>query len=183
MGFALKTEHLPHYTYDDYCKWEGKWELIEGVPYAMTPLPSIKHQRVNGFIYAQLLSLLAGCRNCEVLMPVDWKVNENTVLQPDVSVICKPIMHKNYLNFAPAVVFEIISPSSAVKDRNVKFEIYQNEKVRYYVLVDAEQDGAEVFELVNETYVKRIETNKDVFTFNLDKDCKVQFDFAQIWVT
>jgi len=47
MGFALKQEFLPEYTYNDYVVWEGRWELIYGVPYAMSPGPSINHQRLN----------------------------------------------------------------------------------------------------------------------------------------
>ncbi|HSV11108.1 MAG TPA: hypothetical protein VLI68_10085 [Hanamia sp.] len=31
---------LPHYTYEDYCHWEGRWEVIDGIPYAMIPAPS-----------------------------------------------------------------------------------------------------------------------------------------------
>lgn len=27
---------LPYYTYKDYCNWEGRWELIEGIPFAMS---------------------------------------------------------------------------------------------------------------------------------------------------
>lgn len=23
---------LPHYTYEEYRLWEGRWELIEGIP-------------------------------------------------------------------------------------------------------------------------------------------------------
>lgn len=44
-ALALKIEDLPHYTYDDYAQWEGRWEIIEGVPYAMSPAPTIKHQQ------------------------------------------------------------------------------------------------------------------------------------------
>jgi len=29
-GFALLKDYLPEYTYNDYCKWEGRWEIIEG---------------------------------------------------------------------------------------------------------------------------------------------------------
>jgi hypothetical protein len=36
-------QYLPEYTYDDYKKWEGNWELIEGIPYAMSPPPKRKH--------------------------------------------------------------------------------------------------------------------------------------------
>jgi hypothetical protein len=41
---ALKLEDLPHYTYDDYLQWEGRWELIRGIPFAMVPAPVIRHQ-------------------------------------------------------------------------------------------------------------------------------------------
>jgi hypothetical protein len=42
MQFRL----LPHYTYDDWLNWEGQWELIEGIPYAMSPMPVPNHQRI-----------------------------------------------------------------------------------------------------------------------------------------
>jgi len=32
-------EDLPHYTYDNYVQWEGRLELICGVPHAMSPSP------------------------------------------------------------------------------------------------------------------------------------------------
>lgn len=47
MGALLKPAYLPHYTYDDYARWEGDWELIEGVPFAMSPAPSIRHQSLS----------------------------------------------------------------------------------------------------------------------------------------
>ncbi|HJY21679.1 MAG TPA: hypothetical protein VJ279_02270 [Hanamia sp.] len=32
---AVKIQ--PYYTYKDYCAWEGRWELIDGIPFAMSP--------------------------------------------------------------------------------------------------------------------------------------------------
>ncbi len=40
----LKIEYLPKYKYDDYKQWEGKWELIHGIPYAMSPALGFEHQ-------------------------------------------------------------------------------------------------------------------------------------------
>ena len=37
MGLVQKI--LPHYTYEDYTIWEGRWELIDGFPIAMSPSP------------------------------------------------------------------------------------------------------------------------------------------------
>lgn len=31
----VKHRYLPKYTYEDYKHWEGKWELIHDIPYAM----------------------------------------------------------------------------------------------------------------------------------------------------
>lgn len=45
---------LPHYTYDEYCQWEGRWELIEGIPYAMSPAPSPRHQWISANIKYEL---------------------------------------------------------------------------------------------------------------------------------
>lgn len=37
------------YTYGDYLKWpdEERWEIIDGVPYDMSPAPSAKHQTIS----------------------------------------------------------------------------------------------------------------------------------------
>jgi hypothetical protein len=60
MGLtSLQTEDLPNYTYDDYVQWEGNWEIINGIPYAMTPAPSKKHQQLSLEIAIQLKQLLS----------------------------------------------------------------------------------------------------------------------------
>ncbi|MCP5054464.1 MAG: Uma2 family endonuclease, partial [bacterium] len=85
---TLKSADLPHYTYDDYAQWEGRWELIRGIPYAMTPAPVIRHQEISVNIIWQLKERLKECNTCSVLLPVDWQVAEDTVVQPDVLVVC-----------------------------------------------------------------------------------------------
>lgn len=39
MSFEITIQDIPHYTYQDYEKWEGDWELIRGIRYAMSPAP------------------------------------------------------------------------------------------------------------------------------------------------
>ena len=58
MGFLLKDKHLPRYTVKNYERWQGNWELIEGIPYALAS-PSFKHQRLV-LILAMLLELQLG---------------------------------------------------------------------------------------------------------------------------
>ena len=86
MSAAVKI--LPYYTYDDYCIWEGKWELIYGIPYAMSPAPTTKHQRITAALLSEFHFALKKCKHCRVYDPVDYKVAEDTVIQPDVLVIC-----------------------------------------------------------------------------------------------
>ena len=51
----IKLEYIPQYTYEEYKTWEGKWELIYGVPYAMSPAPILKHQKIGNKIAQSIL--------------------------------------------------------------------------------------------------------------------------------
>ena len=77
----ISIADLPTYTVTEWEKWEGKWELIEGIAYAMAPMPSIKHQRINGKVYKQFDDLLENCAECEALLPVNFKIDKHNVLQ------------------------------------------------------------------------------------------------------
>ncbi len=178
MNVAHK--YLPNYTYEDYCQWEGQWELIEGIPYAMSPLPIPVHQRVNGNLYANFeIALKKSCKECKAYLPIDWKIKESTILQPDLLVVCQKI-EKKYLDFSPELVVEILSPSTAVKDRNIKKEIYLSEGVKYFLILDPQLKKLEIYELLNNTYSPvAISPNNFVFTF--DDGCTAGVDFKDIW--
>lgn len=178
---GLKIDYIPRYTYTDYLQWEGRWELIEGIPYSMTPSPVFKHQKVSSNIHIQLSKLLEDCGKCKALLPLDWKIDDNTVLQPDNSVICEEI-EGDYLTCPPIIIFEILSPATAFKDRNIKYRIYESQGVRYYIVVDIDARAAEVFELADGSYKKLKDAQKDVITFNLTY-CAIDFDFSKIWIS
>ena len=102
------------YTYDDYKQWEGEWELIDGIPHAMAPAPVISHQLLATEITRIFGNQLEECDKCFVVMEEDYKVDEYTVLKPDVSVICNQM--GDYIIKAPEVIVEVISPSTAKRD-------------------------------------------------------------------
>ena len=129
MKFSLRKEELPCYTYTDYAQWEGRWELVEGVAYAMSPSPTFAHQRVAGFIAQLLNEALDDCPDCQPVLDFDWKINQSTVVCPDNLVICHEPENQNYLTRAPALIFEILSPSTASKDESIKFRLYEAEGV------------------------------------------------------
>jgi Uma2 family endonuclease len=178
---ALKIEDLPHYTYDDYVQWEGKWEIINGIPYAMTPSPVIDHQELSVKIAGQLYRLLRNCKRCKALMPVDWQITEDTVVQPDVLVVCGKDIKGKKLVVPPVLVFEILSPSTSRKDRFLKYQLYQEAGVKYYCIVDPETMSADVFTLKKEKYGEKENFRDGKILFDLGP-CSFAFDFGEVFL-
>ena len=113
------------------------------------------------------------------LLPVDWRISDDTVVQPDNLVVCHPV-EGAYLTRAPELVFEILSKSTAFKDQNAKFTIYETEGVRYYVMVNVEDRVCKVFHLREGRYVKLADAVDETVSFELSK-CRIAFDFSLIW--
>jgi Uma2 family endonuclease len=180
MGSAVKI--LPHYTYDDYKLWEGKWEIIEGIPYAMSPAPVPKHQYIANNIGGELRNLLksSGCKKCIASQAIDYIVTEDTVVQPDVLLYCGKTT-KPFLDFTPKLVAEILSPSTAMKDRHTKFNLYEKAGVKWYLLVNPETEIVQVFVIENGEYTLKEEGHAFTYSFELEVDCRIGVDFGEIW--
>ena len=176
----IKDEYIPRYSYSDYKEWEGKWELINGIAYAMSPAPVIRHQEVSFNIAVELKQKAKACKLCKSLQAVDWKIDTKTVVCPDNLLVCGEEIGEQYLNKTPEIIFEILSPATAFKDRNVKYLLYENMGVRHYILVDTKAMVAEVFEWIDGRYQKRCNAQDETVSFDL-KGCEIAFDFAKIW--
>lgn len=172
--------YIPHYTYEDYCLWEGKWELIDGIPIAMSPAPIPEHQIVSANLAAILRQALKDhCNECFVYPAIDWLIKDDTVVQPDVLITCKRI-RKKYLDYLPALVAEILSPSTAIKDRNAKYQIYESQGVRYYLILDVKTKRNEIYQLIDGQY-QLVSTKPPTFDFNLHDNCSIPVSFAELW--
>ena len=158
---------------------KGRWELIDGIPFSMYPLPSPKHQWINTNITHELKLALKKCKHCKVYMPIDWEINHETVVQPDASLVCGEIQG-HYLRFPPKVTFEILSEGTEKKDRVTKRDLYYSAKVKYYVLVLPEEEAVEVYQWSKKGYQVKLKGHSAVFEFDLD-ECKFTFDFKNIW--
>ncbi|MEP7319375.1 MAG: Uma2 family endonuclease [Panacibacter sp.] len=178
MGIAQKI--LPHYTYDDWLHWEGRWELIEGHPIAMSPMPVPKHQRIAAALIMEIGISLKKCKHCNVYDPIDFKIADDTILQPDIVVVCGEIT-KPYLDFPPALVVEILSPSTALRDRHTKFEIYQQQAIKYYLIVDTDKETIEIYKMVNAAYQLQSVNSEGLFEFAFEDDCIITPEIKNIW--
>jgi len=164
------------YTYEDYKKWEGSWEIIDGIPYAMAPAPLPRHQIIVGRVFRELQESL-NCENCEVFIaPIDWKIDEYNVVQPDVSIFCEDWENKSYLTSTPPIVVEVLSLSTIFKDLNTKYKLYEKAGVKYYVIINPENNEVKIFE--NKGEFKEVKFDKK-FKFSWD-DCSAKINFEKV---
>ncbi|MDR0875860.1 MAG: Uma2 family endonuclease [Clostridiales Family XIII bacterium] len=149
MALAKKEEY---YTYADYLEWdtEERYELIDGVPYMMSPAPTPTHQRISAAFTRLFGNYLRG-KTCEVFAaPFDVRLNadeeDDTVVQPDILIICdKTKIDDRGCKGAPDLVIEIVSKSSGNYDRGLKLHKYINAGVRECWIVDPDDKIVQVY--------------------------------------
>jgi Uma2 family endonuclease len=173
----MNTGHIPRYSYTDYVQWPGDWELIDGHPYSMLPSPAFRHGKLLSRAVLQAGSSMNAQHdcNCLVLFEQDWRINKETVVRPDMMIICgEP--KGDVVEFPPVFILEVLSPATRHKDRNIKFQLYQEQGVRYYLMADYERHILEVYELTDNVYreVQRTE-------FLLEPGCSVTLEAAELW--
>lgn len=147
------------YTYADYLSWpeDERIEIINGVPY-LQAAPSRIHQEVLSEVHRQFANYLLD-KDCKVY-PAPFHVvldpeNENAdetqskyVLEPDISVVCDgEKLDERGCKGSPDLIVEIISPSTARKDKIEKFHIYEQSGVQEYWIIEPETKIVSVFTL------------------------------------
>lgn len=170
--------NFPRYTYNDYKNWKEDWELIDGYPLQLLPSASQKHSKIQGQLIYQGIGALERKKdncNCALFQELDWKINDDTVVRPDIMVVCgEP--KEDYLNFPPVLIIEILSPNNLRNDRVIKFDLYRENGVKFYIMIDVQNDVAEVYELIDNFY-KQVDKN----IFRISNGCEIEFDFLKIW--
>jgi Uma2 family endonuclease len=146
-------------SYADYLSWpnEERWEIIDGVPYDMSPAPLRRHQEISMALSGEFYTYLKG-KPCKVYaapfdvrLPKDGEVEDRditTVIQPDIAVVCKleRLDSRGCLK-APDLIVEILSPFTSSKDSVKKFDLYEREGVREYWVVRPDEQTVSVFML------------------------------------
>jgi len=141
------------YTYDDYLKIDdgNRYELIEGELF-LTPSPGTRHQFVAGNIFLFLSLYVQKASSGKVLIaPLDVVLDEpikKNTFQPDVIFISNDrlsIIEEARINGAPDLVVEVLSPSTARRDRGKKSRRYFLSGVREYWLADPQEQLLEIF--------------------------------------
>lgn len=143
MSLAIRQDQ--QYTYGDYCQWpdDERWELIDGVPYAMAA-PSRLHQELVFELGRQIGNHLLGSDCKGYVAPFDVRLPEkneadelvDTTIQPDLLVVCdRDKLDDKGCRGAPDWIIEVISPTTALVDLNLKRNLYQKHGVKEYWIV------------------------------------------------
>jgi Uma2 family endonuclease len=149
------------WTFDDYQRLPDdgwRYEVIEGVLH-MNPAPRPKHQRaifvISGRLWEHLQEEPLGqvfTAPIDVILP-----GLTSPVQPDILFINaqrSEIVKETFIEGAPDLVIEVLSPGNWLDDRRTKFRIYALAGVREYWIVDVDRRQIEVFELQGQDYAQ-----------------------------
>jgi Uma2 family endonuclease len=110
----------------------------------------------NGFA-AMIKEKLSHEKNCAdaccILMETDWNVSNDTLVRPDVMLICQEIDEKVLVT--PELVIEVVFSTSTKRDEVMKFDLYQREGLPYHVLVYPENRLAKIYRNDSQGFKKR----------------------------
>lgn len=134
---------------DDYVKQEK----IDGTIYDMSPAASYQHGIINGNIYAVIKQALKGSLCLVFMENLDYKYDEDNYIIPDVMIVCdrKDLKGGSYYGI-PRFVVETLSPGTAIRDRGVKFHIYEERGVEEYWIISPKEHAVEIYYLVDGKY-------------------------------
>src|SRR5690242_20406537 len=140
---------VPHYTAQEVRRFRDdrlRYEVIRGELF-VTPNPGTPHQRAVRELCATLHAYLAAHRLGEALpAPFEVEFTADSAVQPDVIALLAPQQGRltaERLYGPPALVIEIVSYSSKRTDRLQKRQLYQEQGVPEYWVVDLEQRHVE----------------------------------------
>ena len=120
------------------------YELINGETYMMAR-PNTNHMKVEGNIFNAFKNYLKGKR-CIPFNETDVFLSDEDNFVPDVMIVCDPdIIEDDGIHGAPDLVVEILSPSTAKRDKADKFRKYEQYGVKEYWLVSPEAKSVDVY--------------------------------------
>ena len=136
------TQPVVKLTYEDYRTTlaDERYELLDG-NLIMVPAPNLKHQRVQFRLGQALGQFILHHELGEFFYaPCDVVLSDTDIVQPDLLFVSRDRAHllRNGENVqgGPDLVIEILSPSTADKDRGIKRELYSRHGVKEYWLID-----------------------------------------------
>lgn len=149
----MSSQPRPRLTAEEYLaverKAEFKSEFFDGEMFAMSGA-SFRHGRLGANLLGALQNALRRNKCTAVSSDVRISVRpKGAYCYPDATIVCdEPRFIDNEFDtlLNPAVIFEILSPSTEAYDRGFKFENYRTiESLQEYVLISQDRIHVDVY--------------------------------------
>lgn len=148
------------YSYADYLTWQftEAVELIRGHIFPMAG-PNRRHQGISAVLSGHFYNYLLGNPCAYYAAPFDVRLYDQrksaranrdvyTVVQPDLCIVCDATkLDDAGCLGAPDLVVEILSPGNSAKEMRLKKELYEENAVREYWIIDPDHETAFQFVL------------------------------------
>ena len=183
MSVSHETQRKSKLTYEHYTQLPddgNRHEIVDGVHY-MNPAPIPYHQALSRHIQFQLYSAIELNNLGEVIdAPIDVQFSNHDVVQPDLVVVLKGnnIATRTKLKGTPDLIIEILSPSTSSRDEGLKKELYEQNHVPEYWVVDPDAKAVRKYTLTNGQYAAPQRCTESI-TF--DGLPNVSVDLTKIW--
>ena len=139
----MSTSAQRRMTVDEFLVWaegqDGRWELYNGVPYAMAP----ERARHRGVKFAVQTALVRGIRNAGLSCHMEpdgatVRVSQHVAHEPDALVYGGPKLPDNSIEVPnPIILVEVASPSTRKIDASLKLTGYFSlPSVQHYLIID-----------------------------------------------
>jgi Uma2 family endonuclease len=140
-------------------------ELLDG-EIILSSSPKPIHQITCGKTYRFLAGIVPN--GMVIFAPMDVQLGEHDVVQPDLfwaSTNGTCVELDNRFQGAPDLVIEVLSPSTAKRDKGYKFQLYQRVGVKEYWLMNPDLQLIEIWALQDGRYVLvEVADQEDSFT-------------------
>lgn len=158
---------------------EPRCQLIYGNLVA-SPSPQLMHQLVVSWLCATLREIACRTGGLAVVAPMDVTLAEHSAVQPDALYVApdqRDILGER-INGAPALVVEVLSPSTAAHDRGAKLRLYAESGVREYWIVDPAARTFEAYVNRDGAFVVHLPTDT---AYTSPVDGALSVDLAGLW--
>ena len=184
MSF-LSTQPRGKLTYAHYVLFPedgNQHEIINGRHY-MSAAPNPRHQTVSRLIQFQLMKQIEIPNFGQVFnAPIDLQFDDFNVVEPDIVVVMKNnrIVTPTKIKGVPELVLEILSPSTRERDQQLKRELYEQNRVPEFWIVDADNQLLSCYRLSGEgTYPQPTQHSDEVCI--APGDITATIDLRKVW--
>ena len=177
----MPLPHKEYYTAGDFYKMpeDVRAELIDGQIYDMAA-PDSLHQAISGELHLVIGNYIKGkggkCRIFAAPFDVQLNEKEDTVLEPDLTVICdRGKITRHGCVGAPDWIIEIVSPSNSRHDYITKLGLYSDAGVKEYWIVDAERQRISVYNFEITVLIANVYTFDAPIKVGIYEDLTINF--------